>query len=73
MEELPYFVDVDFRMGSPGHSKSLSPHVTSQVRLPKNGDVMFPWLISPLEGSAGKHLPIAWALTCQILMMVMAT
>ena len=42
MEELPYFVDVDFRMDSPGHSKSLSPHVTKQVRLPKNGDVIFP-------------------------------
>ena len=41
VEELPYFVDVDFRMDSPGHSKSLSPHVTKQVRLPKNGDVIF--------------------------------
>ena len=39
---MSYFVDVDFRMDSPGHSKSLSPHVTKQVRLPKNGDIIFP-------------------------------
>ena len=40
VEDLPYFVDVDFRMGSLGHSKSLSPHGTKQVRLPKDGDIM---------------------------------
>jgi hypothetical protein len=40
VEEPPYFVDVDFRMDSSGHSKSLAPHVTKQVRLPQNGDVI---------------------------------
>ena len=42
MDELSYFLDVGFRMDSPGHSKSLSPHVTKQVRLPKDGEVVFP-------------------------------
>ena len=42
MEELSYFLDVDFRMDSPGHSKALSPHVTKQVRLPKDGEAVFP-------------------------------
>ena len=42
VEELPYFVDVDFIMDSLGHSKSLSPRVTKQVGLPKDGDIQFP-------------------------------
>jgi hypothetical protein len=42
VEELSYFVDVDFNMDSPGHSKSLSPYVTKRVRLPKEGDILFP-------------------------------
>ena len=51
MEELPYLVDVDVRMDAPGHSKSMYPHVTKHVRLPKDGDVVLPlkkimiWLI----------------------------
>ena len=39
---LSYFVDVDFKRDSPGHYKSLSPHATNQVRLPKEGDIIFP-------------------------------
>ena len=63
MGELPYFVDVDFRMGSPGRSKSLSQHVTKQVRLPKNGDVIFPLkkhydlVNSSVEGVSGQVPP----------------
>ena len=42
VEELSYFVDVDFRMDSPGHSRSLAPHVTKQARLPTGGEIIFP-------------------------------
>ena len=42
VEELPYSVDVDFRIAPLGQSRSLSPHVAKQVRLPKNGDVICP-------------------------------
>ena len=42
VRELSYFTDVNLRMDAPGHSKSLSPHVTKQVRLPKEGDITFP-------------------------------
>ena len=34
---------VDLKMNSPGHSKSLSPRVAKQVRLPKEGDILFPF------------------------------
>ena len=40
VEELPYFVDVDFRVDSPGHSKSVSPHVTKQIRSPKDEGII---------------------------------
>jgi hypothetical protein len=42
VEDLSYFVDVDFRMDAPRHKKSVSPRVTKQVRLPQNGTVLFP-------------------------------
>ena len=42
VEELSYFADIDSRVGSPGHSKSMSPHATKQVRLPKEGHIIFP-------------------------------
>ena len=38
--ELSYAADVDFRIDALGHSKSLSPHDTPQVRLPK-GETFF--------------------------------
>jgi hypothetical protein len=41
-EDLTYFVDVDFRVDAPGHRKSISPHVTKQVRLPQGNAVIFP-------------------------------
>ena len=42
IEDLSHFVDIDFRMDAPGHRKSVSPHVTKQVRLPQGGAVVFP-------------------------------
>ena len=42
IEDLSYFVVVDFRLDAPGHRKSISPHVTKQVRLPQGGAIIFP-------------------------------
>jgi len=42
VEEMTYFLDVDFSQEAPGHSRVLTPHVTKQVRLPANGKVIFP-------------------------------
>ena len=42
VEDLSYFTDIDFRMDAPGHRKTLSPHVTKQVRLPQGSTVRFP-------------------------------
>jgi hypothetical protein len=59
--ELPYFVGVEFRVDSPGHAKAMSPHVTKQVRLPKEGDMIFPlkrhydWGNFTFEGVSGSR------------------
>jgi len=42
VEEMTYFLDIDFCQEAPGHSRVLTPHVTKQVRLPANGIVVFP-------------------------------
>ena len=42
VEELTYVSDIDFKMDAPGHSKSRSPHVTKQIRLSNEGELMFP-------------------------------
>jgi hypothetical protein len=42
VEDLSYFLAVDFRPDAPGHSTVLSPHVVKQLRVPRGGKVLFP-------------------------------
>ena len=42
VEDLSYFTDLDFRVGALGHRKTLSPHITQQVRRPQGSTIQFP-------------------------------
>ena len=61
--ELSYFVDVDFRMEAPGHSKSPPPRIATHVRLSKGGEVISPLknhsdlVTFTLEGVSGRAHP----------------
>ena len=61
VESLECFADVDFSYSAVGHSKVLSPHVTKQIRLPRDGDAEFALTAHvgkvnfTLEGVRGEH------------------
>jgi hypothetical protein len=42
VEDLSYFLDLDFSQEALGHARVLAPHVTKQVRLPSSGESVFP-------------------------------
>ena len=42
MESLEYFAGLDLSRDAVGHSRTISPHVTKQVRVPDNGAFTFP-------------------------------